>query len=540
MDVHHSAGRRARTRAIGWLIGAGAAMVLVWIALPHPERANDPVVIGLVVVTWALAGALLAGRFDRASLTAITVVLGLCAAGISATILAIGDPASGFALFYVCLAPYVFAAGVQRLAVGLVVGIAALYGGVLIALAAGEPDAVVADALAGRWLVVVGGSVALGLFARHLGALRRVSEDRFRRGFAHAPGGMAIISADWRWLEVNDALCRMLGRTRDQLVGRSPAEATHPDDIAPSRAVVDRALAGTGHQELLKRYVRPDGEVVWAMVDSIFVASRRGGGEGWFYAHIRDITEERAARDAVARQTRQQAAVAALGRFALDEQDLDAVMDRVAETVAGTLGTDLCEVLEVTPRGSALRLVAGVGWPDGLVRRALVPAGPASQAGYTLVHQVPVITTDIASERRFSFASALADAGAQAGITVAVAARDGAWGVLGAHALEPRRFAPDEADFLRAVANVVSSAVDRSRVDEEVRHRAMHDPLTGLPNRALALDRLEGALARRRRDGRAVAVLLADLDQFKLVNDSMGHKAGDDLLVTLAPRLHDA
>ena len=93
---------------------------------------------------------------------------------------------------------------------------------------------------------------------------------------------------------------------------------------------------------------------------------------------------------------------------------------------------------------------------------------------------------------------------------------------------------------MRAVANVVSSAVDRNRVDEEVRHRAMHDPLTGLPNRALAFDRLEGALARRRRDGRAVAVLLADLDQFKLVNDSMGHRAGDDLLVALAPRLHDA
>ena len=117
---------------------------------------------------------------------------------------------------------------------------------VLMALAADEPDAVVADALAGRWIVVVCGSVALGLFARHLGLLRRASEDRFRRGFADSPVGMAIISADWRWLEVNDALCRMLGRTRDELVGRSPAEVTHPDDIAPSRAVVDRALAGAG------------------------------------------------------------------------------------------------------------------------------------------------------------------------------------------------------------------------------------------------------------------------------------------------------
>ena len=125
-----------------------------------------------------------------------------------------------------------------------------------------------ADALAGRWLVVIAGTIALGLFARHLGTLRRVSEGRFRRGFADSPVGMAIISADWRWMEVNDALCRMLGRSREELIGRSPAEATHPDDIGRSRAVVDRALDGAGHQEFVKRYVRPDGEIVWAAVDS--------------------------------------------------------------------------------------------------------------------------------------------------------------------------------------------------------------------------------------------------------------------------------
>ena len=495
--------------------------------------------IGLVLATWLLAGALLVGRFDRASRIVTTGVLGLAAILISATLLAIGDPASGFALFYVCLAPYAFASGAQRHAVVLTVFIAVLYGGVLLSLALDEPDAAVADALAGRWLVVVCGCIALGLFARHLAALRRFSEDRFQRGFADSPVGMAIISADWRWIEVNDALCRTLGRAREQLIGRSPAEATHPEDVALSRSVVDRALAGTAQQEMVKRYVRPDGEIVWAAVDSIYVPARRRG-DGWIYAHVQDITASRAAQEAVARQARQQAAVAALGRFALDEQDLEAVMDRVAESVAETLEIELCEVFEITPRGSALRLVAGVGWPEGHVRRALVPAGPETQIGFTLQQQVPVVTTDIGDESRFVFPPAFVEAGARAGIAVVVAARGGAWGVLGAHAREPRRFASDEADFLRAVANVVSSAVDRNRVDEEVRHRAMHDPLTGLPNRALALDRLEGALARRRRDGRAVAVLLADLDQFKLVNDSMGHRAGDDLLVALAPRLHDA
>ena len=534
----HSAGRRARARAIGWLIAGGAAVVLVWIALPHPDRSNDAVVIGLVVLTWAFAAALLGGRFDRSSLTTITIVLMLCAVGISATILAMDDPASGFALFYVCLAPYAFAAGSQRHAVALMVAIAVLYGGVLIVLAADAPDAAIADALAGRWLVVVTASVALGLFARHIATLRRLSEDRFQRGFAHSPVGTAILSEDWRWLEVNDALCRMLGRTPEQLLGHSPGEVTHPDDLAASLAVSDRAFAGTPQQRLTKRYLRPDGEIVWATVDSIFVPGRRG--EGWFYAHVQDITAERLAQEAIERQARQQAAVAALGRFALDEQDLEAVMDRVAETVAATLGVELCDVWQVTPRATALRLVAGFGWPEGQVRRVLVPTGAGSHAGFTLMQDAPVMTADVEREERFRFSGALLDAGARAGVTAAITSRSGPWGVLGAHAKAPRGFAPDEVDFLRAVANVISSAVDRSRVDEEVRHRAMHDHLTGLPNRALALDRLEGALARRRRDGRAVAVLLVDLDQFKLVNDSMGHQAGDDLLVALAPRLHDA
>src|ERR671915_364148 len=333
-----SAGRRARARAIGWLIAGGAAMVLIWVALPHPERASDGWVVALVVATWVLAALLLAGRLDRASRRVIAAVIGVAALLISATLLAIGDPASGFALFYVCLAPYAFATWRSRYAVALVVLIAVLYGAVLLALVADEPDAVVADAVAGRWIVVVCGTIAVGLFARHLGLLRRASEDRFRRGFADSPVGMAIITADWRWLEVNDALCAMLGRTR--------------------------------------------GEVVWAAVDSVFVPGRRG--DGWFYAHVQDITAQRAAQEAVERQTRQQAAVAELGRFALEEQDLEAMMDRVARTVADTLGVELCAVFEVTPRGSALRLVAGVGWPEGQVRRALVPSGPETQIGYTI------------------------------------------------------------------------------------------------------------------------------------------------------------
>ena len=91
-------------------------------------------------------------------------------------------------------------------------------------------------------------------------------------------------------------------------------------------------------------------------------------------------------------------------------------------------------------------------------------------------------------------------------------------------------------DQVFAVVSSIRDVSTRQRAEEALAHQARHDPITGLPNRRLLTDRLDHALARAERHGRHVAVLFYDVDHFKIVNDSLGHPAGDVVLQELAGR----
>ena len=124
-------------------------------------------------------------------------------------------------------------------------------------------------------------------------------------------------------------------------------------------------------------------------------------------------------------------------------------------------------------------------------------------------------------------------------------------GVEAAHVLEPHE--PDgelqvstaarselgerDLDFLAAVAHILNAAGEGRRVEARIRHDAVHDALTGLPNRTLLLERLNRAVARADAEDRSIALFFLDVDHLKVLNDSLGHHAGDELLRAIGPRL---
>jgi diguanylate cyclase (GGDEF)-like protein/PAS domain S-box-containing protein len=113
-------------------------------------------------------------------------------------------------------------------------------------------------------------------------------------------------------------------------------------------------------------------------------------------------------------------------------------------------------------------------------------------------------------------------------------------GVFAMYSSAAREPTEEELALIQLATRFAGIAIERTAAEEQIRFLANHDPLTGLPNRALLEDRLSQALLFAERDRRPVTVLFIDLDNFKLVNDTLGHNAGDTLLKLVAARMVEA
>jgi len=114
-------------------------------------------------------------------------------------------------------------------------------------------------------------------------------------------------------------------------------------------------------------------------------------------------------------------------------------------------------------------------------------------------------------------------------------------GVIGALSVESHLpgacYTPSDIELLKFVSTQVAAAIERKQREARLQHMALHDSLTGLPNRSLVLDRMSTALAQARRERARLALLYLDIDGFKQVNDTLGHAGGDALLREVGRRL---
>ncbi|SDK00536.1 ATP-binding protein [Natronorubrum texcoconense] len=162
---------------------------------------------------------------------------------------------------------------------------------------------------------------------------------------------------------------------------------------------------------------------------------------------------------------RQQEVVAELGKRALESSDLDRFLTDAVAAVQEALGADCCGIFEVIPDSDAVALGYGVGWRDGAIGSATVPARSTNSVGCALKTDEVVVATDVEASDRFSTPTLFASHDVTSTVSIGIDADgDELWGVLSVYTTERREFADHELSFVRNVANVLASAIENLRM----------------------------------------------------------------------------
>ncbi len=321
----------------------------------------------------------------------------------------------------------------------------------------------------------------------------RESEERFRSLVQSGFDLLAIVEPDGALSYVSPSHERILGHPLSLWLSGRGHEIIHPADTAELRATLEDVRATPGKWARVRCRMRHvNGS--WRWFENVFTNMLDIPEVRGIVSNSRDTTDAEAAVEALRRTSER---FRALVRHS---SDVIIVVD------------DKARPSYVSP---AFEHVLGYG-PDDLLDSDLL----------TLVHH------DDRALCAAHFETVVADPTREYSLELRCRHADGRW----------RWFELRTTNLLyepgvQGVVSHVRDITDRRNAELALEHRALHDPLTGLPNRALVIDRLSQTFASARRHRLSTAVLFIDLDRFKSVNDSLGHAAGDELLVEVARRL---
>ena len=325
--------------------------------------------------------------------------------------------------------------------------------------------------------------------------VRQRSERRFRSLFENSSDVVTIVDEDLRIAFCTPAAERILGRTVESLVGQAPFEHVHPDDRWRARALLEVPTAPEGTPEPLEvRLLHADGSYRWF---EVLTRDLRDEPEiEGIVVTAREITDRKGAEQ----------------RLANSEARFRALVQNSSDVVA--VVDDLGCFTYVSPAITAM-----LGYrADELVGTSAIALLPDEEAANLAPY------SELLTEATFP----------QTSVEVRLQDRSGVWHTVDITLTDLRREP--------AVRGLVLNARDvtvRKELEHDLRHQALHDTLTGLGNRKMFTNRVVEALERGDKRLDAVAVLFVDLDDFKTVNDSLGHAVGDQLLVAVAERLRD-
>lgn len=287
-----------------------------------------------------------------------------------------------------------------------------------------------------------------------LRAAAETERTRLRGILESITDGFFSVDRQWRYTYVNTQAERIVGKPRGELLGVAMWDAFPPLKGSVWDREFHRAFE-TGAPVHFEAFYPP--------LDTWFETHAYPSEEG-LTIYLRPINDRKRAEQLLRARVKQQATVAALGQFALEEPDLDALFDTAVRALSETLGVELVKILELSPDQRSLLLKSGVGWQDGLLGHTWVDASKTSQAGYTLLQRSPVIVEDLETETRFDGPELLKEHGVTSGMSVTIDGSPAPFGVLGVHTRADRVFSKDDADFLRAVAQLLAQAIERHKM----------------------------------------------------------------------------